>query len=318
MHTFDTLDKLPQRCGMALEAKSAGGASTEKAEFGAVVIVGAGDAALAGRLFQAATLPNAVVPVVLSSESALPAFVGPDTLIVALSETGSEAVTVSAVSHAADLDAEIVVVSPEGHLTDMANAQGYMCRTIPHAFIAEAPLLGEIFFGLWGLLSTSAIGAMMLPKTDYTDARPAIDLMTRQRRLFGPEVAAESNPARMLTDVFRGRQPLIYGTSTLADAAALVWEDRLRRAGLPAHAGSLRGDAMAEGWPVTTSLRTPASEALILSDAVEPDNANVGRLQSAFGQSVTCNELSMDGHSALERLWGAIYLAEWTAFYLAP
>lgn len=314
MHTFDTLDQLPRRCAAALEAKAA----TRKVEVDSVIVAGVGDAYLVGALFRAAAVDHAAVPIVFVDSASLPAFAGPGTLVLAVSETGSDPVSVDAVSRAVDAGAELAIVSPGGHLTDMAEAQGFACRVVPHALVAEAPLLGELFFGLWGLLANSPIGSMLLPAGAEADARGAIDLMTRQRRLFGPEADSRSNPARLLADAFTNRGPLIYGTSTVAEAAAAVWADRLRRTGLPAHARSLRVDAAAEGWPVTTAFRTPPAEALILVDSAYGAPAEVSRLGSAFGKAVTCNELSIDGRSTLERLWGAVYLAEWTAFYLSP
>ena len=304
MHTFDTLDKLPARCAQAL-----GNRSDLIAPKGSVVaIVASGEAALAADLYVAATHESSTVPVVVT-RGTLPGFVDSRTLVVALSETGSDTVTVDAISHAIDLGATVAVVAPGGHLLDMAASQGYLNRVIPRPLVPRTPLIAELFFGLWGLLGE-----------DEDEAKAAFALLTRQRRLFGPEAAEDGNPARLLTAAFNGRQPLLYGTTALAQAAVDIWVDRLRSTGHPAHGGLLDVDIDVDRWPAMTSTRTPHAEALVLRDSGEASDvdAKITAMRKALGVTITVNELSMEGRTGLERLWGAVYLAEWTAFYLAP
>lgn len=316
MHTFDTLDKLAARYQSALDGRASNVVALDMAS---VVIVGDGEAALAGALFRAATLATSTVPVVCIDSLpfrdgpgvGLPRFVGPGTLVIVMSDTGSDQTAVDAVAQASDAGARIAVVTPGGRLAEMADAQAYPCRTIPGALVSGAPLLGELFFGLWGLMA----GTVILPSSADVDARAAIALVGRQRRLFGPEASEDSNPARLLARAFHGRMPLIYGTSTIACAAADIWADRLQRTGHPARAGSLDVDADVDRWPAISAVHM-STEALVLIDgAVDP---RFGRLQEALGDAITCNELSFDGHTPLERLWGAVHLADWTSFYLAP
>ena len=310
MHTFDTLDKLPQRCSAVLANPGS------PLRFDNLVLVASGDAAIAADLFLAVVQPTSTAPIIVTRDRRLPAFVGQSTLVVALSETGSDGVTVDAVAHATDLGAAVAVVAPGGHLLDMAAAQAYIVWPVPKPIVARTPLLGELFFGLWGLLT----GSPALASTAQADAKAAVDLLSRQRKLFGPEAAEDGNPARLLTTAFHARQPLLYGASEVAQGAAQVWVDRLRSTGHPAYAGRLDVDADPDRWPAMTSTRGPHGEALVLRDVDEPADvdASIAALRKALGSTVTVNELSMDGRSPLERLWGAIYLAEWTAFYLAP
>jgi len=312
MHTFDTLDKLPRRLAQVLDSTS----TPIGPRNSSVVLVGTGQAASAATLFQTVTANSSAVPVIVCRDRKLPAFVDSSTLVVALSETGSDPVSVDAVSHATDLKATVAVVAPGGHLLDMAESQGYIVRAVPKPIVPGVSMLAELFFGLWGLLAGSAA----LPDNSDANARAAVDLLVRQRKVFGPEAAEDSNPARLLTGAFYRRQALLYGTTPLARAAVDVWVDRLHATGHPAYAGDLDTDANIERWPATTLAQSPNAEALVLRDVDEPAavHAQIDALRKSLGASITVNELSMDGRTPLERLWGAIYLAEWTAFYLAP
>lgn len=329
MHTFETLDKLTQRCSFLVEmgrqprpAAGRSAVSDESSEFDSMLIVASGEAVLAGVLLAALMRSTATVPIVVSWEASLPAFTGPNTLVLVLSSTGLDSVGMAALGYAADRESEIMVVTPPGHLTDMAEVQNYTCLTLPRPAAPGALVLAELFFAAWSLLASSPAAAMLMPENGVKDALGAIALMQRQRFVFGPEAPVDRNPARLLTTAFREKTPLVYGTSTVAHAAAVVWADRLRRVGLPAFAGDLAGETRIEGWPrhVADGLKAGALEALILSDPAFPSESDkkAAELRTALGNGVTCNELSLDGKTPMERLWGGVYLAEWTAFYLVP
>jgi glucose/mannose-6-phosphate isomerase len=322
MHSYTSLDNLPDRCAGVLDAGRRAGSGFTRGMMGidSAVLRGGGDAAIAAMLLATVMHGSATMPVVpITGRTRLPAFVGRNTLVIALSESGSDGPVVAAVGEAADLGASILVASQDGHLTDMARAQGYASVTIPPRLSPNAPVLAELFFAVWGLLAGLPTGSRLTPETAMADAEAAARLIARQRHAFGPEAAIDHNPARLLASALARKIPLLYGTSPAAVGACAVWADRLRRVGLPAIVGDLDRGASTEGWPgrQTAAPAPPTVEALILSDPTDQASEQITTLRTALG-ATTCNELSLDGHSAMERLWGAVYLAEWTAFYMTP
>lgn len=329
MHSYDTLSTLPQRCRTAFDQARQSNVKAASIGIGSVYVIGAGEARLAARLVAAVLQSHAPIPVVNGSiglGQALPPFVGRDTLVVLLSVDGSEPAEVALFGQAADTGASVMVVAPAGRLTDSAQDRAFPFAVAPASSNGAASLLGEVFFAGWGLLGA-------LPSADRllfaggggedragagSDAALATAWMTRQRTAFGPEARVETNPARLLTTALRGKMPLIYGTTPLAAEAAAVWADRLRRTGLPACARDMDVDAVAEGWPASPQIgtRAPLMEALVLREAHDAADNAIIQLRGAL-HPAGCNELVMEGRSPLERLWGAIHLAEWTAFYLA-
>ncbi|MGO8672947.1 MAG: hypothetical protein ACLQVD_16495 [Capsulimonadaceae bacterium] len=319
MDSYDTLDRMPQRAEEALETAYAAARAVGGRVWRAVALDGEGEGALAATLIVAALTGICSAPCVDVFDASLPAFVNADTLVVALAAGGSEDSTVSVSGAAADAGAGLAIVAPPGHLIDMAAAQGFpMCRLPVSA--PTTSRLCELFFGGLGMCA-GLCREIVLDGDLMTAGRSALDLLRRQRRALGPEADPRSNPARLIADALKASGPLVYGSSVVERAAARVWEDRLRGAGLPAVAGDVDRDSVRFGWPAQPApgVREPNVPALLLLAGAVPAAKRdwTLRLRAALG-TLVCHELVLDGNSAVERLAGALYLAEWTAFFLMP
>ncbi|MCL6641379.1 MAG: SIS domain-containing protein, partial [Candidatus Rokubacteria bacterium] len=91
----------------------------------ALVVAGMGGSAIGGDLLRALLAPDAPVPVVVVRDERLPAFVGPQTLVVACSYSGNTEETLAAYDAARARRAPLVAVTSGGALAARARADGH-------------------------------------------------------------------------------------------------------------------------------------------------------------------------------------------------
>ena len=180
-----------------------------------VVALGAGDDGIAGDLLAAMAGAVMAVPLVVVTSAELPAFVGPDSLVFALSGTGESESTLAAAEQAWGRGASVVAVTGPGRLAGMADLAGSPVVPVP----AELPL------------PRAALGALAVPPLVVLDrlgllpeVGPGIDaavdrLERRRDELQQPgNVAAEV--ARRIGQTF----PLVHGSPGVAGVAARRWK----------------------------------------------------------------------------------------------
>src|SRR5690606_39190566 len=90
-----------------------------------IVVIGMGQAALAGDLVDAVAGPFTSVPIVLHRGYELPSFVAPDSLVIALSVSGTTDETIEATQAAYEAGAPLLSVTrADGHLAELVDAWG--------------------------------------------------------------------------------------------------------------------------------------------------------------------------------------------------
>ncbi|HVQ18460.1 MAG TPA: SIS domain-containing protein, partial [Actinomycetes bacterium] len=98
----------------------------------AVVVTGMGGSGIAGHVLQAAAGPECPVPVERVRGWTLPAWVGADDLVIAVSSSGRTAETLACTRAALDRGARTVVVAAEGSpLVELADSRGIPWVPVP-------------------------------------------------------------------------------------------------------------------------------------------------------------------------------------------
>jgi glucose/mannose-6-phosphate isomerase len=186
-----------------------------RSDWGAVVICGMGSSGLAGDVAAAA---GAIIPVVVSKSYDVPAFVGPDTLVLAVSWSGQTEETLAAARQAAERGASLVVVSGGGALTDLALDAGWPHLPLPADVPASRTAWGATVVTL--LLTLSHLG--QLP-----DAAPALTAAVPALRRRRDALAGSHGPAEEVARRIGRTLPLIYGSSGLNAVAAQRWKSQI-------------------------------------------------------------------------------------------
>ena len=109
-----------------------------------VVLVGMGGSGIAGDVVAALAGPTSPVPVVTLKDSVLPGFVGPRTLVVALSFSGSTAETLAGATAALERGAPLVAVSAGGALGGSGRVGRWSGTAVDGSIPMPRPALGAL------------------------------------------------------------------------------------------------------------------------------------------------------------------------------
>lgn len=180
-----------------------------------IVVLGMGGSGIAGDVLNAVSSGMLPVPVTVLKQYRTPRFVGPESLVFALSYSGDTEETLSMTHGALEAGATVLTVSSGGALAALPSAAhitlppGYMPRAALGALVA--PLFVTLF----------KLGLM--PEAHALLVR-AQEQLAHRRDQCRPEVAGAANPARELARKIDRTIPLIYGGGAIGAVAAMRWK----------------------------------------------------------------------------------------------
>ena len=179
------------------------------------VILGMGGSGIGGDVAAAAAASSVRVPLVVSKHYECPAWVGPDTLVIASSFSGNTEETGAAATAAAEAGARMVVMSSGGELERLASEwSAPLVR-----FDASIPMPRAAI----GAVSVSPL--VILERLGLVDgAGTQVAAAAEQVRRRSDELAGEGNPAASLARRIGRTMPLVYGGGLLGEAAAWRWK----------------------------------------------------------------------------------------------
>jgi glucose/mannose-6-phosphate isomerase len=208
------VEGLPAQLGEAMRLAHAVDGLPSIEGLRAIAVLGMGGSGISGELCRSVLAPLAPVPVVTIRDYDLPAWVGPDTLVFAVSYSGGTEETLSAFHQAAERGARIVAVTTGGALAEEAGARGYPVVTVPGGLMPRAALG---YVGIPPLVVSSRLG--LAPGVDVA-LHEALEVVARRARECHRSVPAASNPAKQLGARLVGCLPLVWGSEGIAGAAA--------------------------------------------------------------------------------------------------
>ena len=180
----------------------------------ALVVAGMGGSGIAGDVLSALAYYRSPVPVLSVKGDRLPGFVGPSTLLVAVSYSGTTDETLAAVEEGLSAGARLVAVCSGGRLEELARQHGAPVVTVAPGRMPRA--------ALWSLavpvcLAATAAGVLE-PLAEQV--RAAADALDAETELLGPSVPTDSNPAKQAALRLLGKLPIAWGTGQLGAVAA--------------------------------------------------------------------------------------------------
>jgi len=180
-----------------------------------VVVLGMGGSGIGGDLLAAVSGSRMRVPVVVPKGYEAPAFVGPDTLVFAVSFSGNTEETISAASAAAGRGARLVVLAAGGEMARLAGEWG-----VPHLPIADGIPMPRAGIGAVSVPPMIVLDRMgLLDGIDHDIGTTVDQLRTRRDQL-----TASDSPAATLARRIGRTMPIVYGGGALGDVAALRWK----------------------------------------------------------------------------------------------
>ena len=183
-----------------------------------VLFCGMGGSAAAGDAVAAAYADDAPVPVGVLRGYMLPAWVGRDTLVVALSFSGNTEETLAAFDAAAERGAHVVAISAGGKLDDRVSQRGGTHVAIP----ADAPQPRAALGSLTGAAVGVLVAAGVLEDSASEIDGAADDLATVAGEIS--EAGSDTNRAANAAGFVSSRVPVVWGSEGISWPAAWRWK----------------------------------------------------------------------------------------------
>jgi glucose/mannose-6-phosphate isomerase len=177
-----------------------------------VVYTGMGGSALAALIAQ--SWPTLNKPFEVIRNYTLPAYVGPNTLVIAASYSGNTEETLSALEDATAKGAQIAVITAGGKLEEIASQKGYLFAKVPKA---EQPRYA-VLYNLRALLQI-LVQANLLPETILQEMQDAAKPLEEASAAWPADIPTAQNPAKQLANELVGKSIVVYGGPEMYPAA---------------------------------------------------------------------------------------------------
>jgi glucose/mannose-6-phosphate isomerase len=279
----------------------------------AIVFCGMGGSGVAGDVVAAVFADLVAVPVVVVRASVLPAFCGPETLVVASSYSGETAETRGALEDAVRRGCPIVAIASGGSLLDRAREVGAAALLLPGGLMPRAAF-GLLVFAALGVVE--AVGAMPDLAGEIAAATAELDDVATT---LGAGAPAAVNEAKRVAAEIGSRVPVVWGQG-LAAAAANRWKTQMNEnAKVPAIASALPELDHNEvvGWSAGTG--GGFAVVALRHEGERPEDAARFRpsLEIAADAGALTTEVWARGDSALSRFLSLVAIGDHASTYLA-
>ncbi|MEA2497682.1 MAG: glucose/mannose-6-phosphate isomerase [Actinomycetota bacterium] len=282
-----------------------------------IVLLGMGGSGVSGDVAQSVLEPRLPVPFrVIKSYSPLPEWVGRNTLVFAVSYSGSTEETVNGLEDAHTKGARVVAISSGGPLAELAVKYGIAHIAIPAGLQPRASLP---FLALPVLASLQNMG--LIPEaTD--DVEDTIEVISKMAGPCHRSVPTRDNPAKQLANKLRDKVPVIYGGYGLGATAAMRFKCDLNEYGKsPAFWNffpELNHNEIV-GWNKLADVTKEHFVLVLLREQGEhPRIAHRFEITQRLigGQVGEVIELHAEGSTPLARLMSLIFITQMAAIYV--
>ena len=281
----------------------------------AVAALGMGGSAIATDIVRAVFADRLRVPVVSVRDYELPAWVGPDTLVVAVSHSGSTEETISSLSAALERRCPVAVITTGGALGDVAGRVGlprlmYPDQTQPRAALGYTLVLLARLLESAGLLDF-----------ERRELDEAVEAAQATVRACAPDVPTESNPAKQLAWSLLDRLAVIEASGFLVPVA-YRWKTQINE--------NAKAHAVTEQLPEAThntvvgydqpdTLRDHLYVVFLASSADHPRNSLRATLSTELlaAVGIAYQVVPVGGEGRLAQACSAIVLGDYVSTYLA-
>ena len=314
MSMFEAAAGMPEQVASAVGAAHGLDGLPDKAYVENVVVLGMGGSGIAGDVMVAVAGPFLPVPVTVVKSYDLPDFVGPGSLVFAISFSGDTEETVEAAGEAANAGATLVAVTNGGELAELADEWG--APTVPVPSGIPQPRAGLGAMAVPPLIVLEDIG--LFPGASQWVALAVDQLRRRRDQLVNLDSPAEELARRIGRTI-----PLVHGAQSLGATAALRWKAQVNEnAKSPAFAAvypELCHNEIA-GWgqhgDVTRQVITLVN---LRHDAEHPQVARRFELVADVMREVVADiiEVRAQGEGDLAQLLDLVMMGDFVSLHLA-
>lgn len=314
---LSALEGFPEQCREAVEiARKAAIPAGFARGVSNLFVAGMGGSGIGGDLFRVVIEDEVALPLQVVKGYRLPGYVGPDSLLIAVSYSGNTEETLNCFREALSRQAKIICLTSGGKLAAEGERNNLPVVKIPGGLQPRAAL-GYLFLPLLVILSRLGLASF-----DDRQLAEAVALLNQAKARFSQRSSFPENQAKQIAARLYGKAPVIYGSEGLAGVAALRWKCQFNEnSKIPAFCHSfpeLNHNELV-GWEKLANL-TKSFSLILLRDKDESARMRTRievtkeLIKGAFDEAV---EVWAEGRSPLAKTLSLIYLGDYISFYLA-
>lgn len=280
----------------------------------AIVCCGMGGSGVAGDVLRSVFADRLRAPVVVVRGAHLPAFCGPDTLVIASSYSGATAETLAALDEAIGRSCRVLAIGSGGPLTERAEDVGAGVVVVSGGLMPRAAF-GLLVFAAVGVLQR--VGLLPDVRDEVTSATSALDGVAAT---LGASVPTAVNEAKRVAIDIGSRIPVVWGEEGLAATAAGRWKAQMNEnAKVPAMSSALPELDHNEvvGW--ADGAGEPFAVVALRHDGERRDDAArfPPSLEIAAASGARTREVWARGEGGLSRFLSLVAIGDHASIYLA-
>lgn len=280
-----------------------------------VVIIAMGNSGTVVRLMKMLEYYQSMIPIEAVHQYDVPAYVGRDTLVVALSYSGNSNETLMGLRQAMEAEVQVGVITSGGKLSEIAKEEKFCHIVLPEishprtatisSYIALVKILSH-----FGVVSPGAIG----------EVRESHDFLKATSQSWSADTATNENYAKQLALLAVGKTPVFYGgriTAPLAYKWKTNWNENAKNLAFwNEYPESIHNEFI--GW-TSHPVEKPFAIFDLVSDFEHRQILEAFELSDRLlsGRRPKANVVTLAGDTLLKQLlWGCI-LADFVSIYVA-
>ena len=314
---LEAVEAFSTQCRRGWEIGSQATGLPDAAGIDSIVVLGMGGSGVSGDVTQAIAEPRLPIPFrTIKGYGPLPEWVGRNTLVYAVSYSGSTEETVTALDEVHDRGARAITISSGGPLEERSREYGLAHISIPGGLQPRASL------GFLTLPLLSSLVEMGLIPDLTDDLQEAVDVLADVEKRCHRSRPVGANPAKDLAMRIHGKIPVVYGGEGFGAVAAYRFKCDLNEYGkTPAfwHALPELDHNEIVGWNQLADLTESRFVLVLLRDTEEHPRVD---LRFDITRSLVEHRLSdvvevhSEGTSPLARILSLILVTQLAAIYV--
>jgi len=281
-----------------------------------IVVTGLGGSAIGGDIIRTYAMQKAQVPVIVNRDYDMPAFVNENSLVLAVSYSGQTEETLSSYQQARQQGADIIAVTGGGKLAEMAQDHGCAVVKIPGG-LAPRAATGYLLAPLALILED-----LDIVKDVRLELNETVEVLKTLRESLHPGVGYPQNQARAIAQDLKGCLPVIWGSSSRSEIAAMRWKTQINEnSKCPAYFGNFPELNHNE----IVGFETPQDLLARMVIIILRDPSDHSRVQKRMeiSQGIIKDkvkkiiEVKSQGESFLAKYYYLSYIGDYASYYLA-
>lgn len=284
-----------------------------------VVVTGMGGSTLGPDIVRTLFKQQLSVPFEIVNDYKLPAYVGPETLVIASSYSGTTEETVAALESAQKKQAQILIITTGGILANQAKQHNYDHYIIkPNHNPSNQPRMALGYSTLAVMALMRQLNLLSISEEEINSVIASVRLMNQQ---FDVEIPQQNNQAKQLAFQIIGRIPVFVAAEHL-EGAVHVWQNQFNENSKTYAEYRVIPELnhhLMEGLSFPMTNDHTFYFVLFQSELYHPRNQKRVRItQQVIEQAgIESEMIKLTSQSPLEQVFEMLVLGSYTNFYLA-